>query len=141
MDYNLFYQINYMAVAFGAVLYFFLGALWYSPFMFGNSWAALQGINTEDAKSKNMTGVLLVTFTLILLSGFILAFLIELIKSEPFIFVEGLAITLLMFIGLVAPVLKITFLYEDKPYRLFLIDAGYHFSGYFILGTIISLWR
>ena len=43
-------NINWLAVIVGAVAAFALGALWYSPKMFGKKWMEGVGLKVEDAK-------------------------------------------------------------------------------------------
>ena len=43
------FQINYLAVGVAALATFFLGALWYSPLLFGKLWLKAHGAESEHA--------------------------------------------------------------------------------------------
>ncbi len=51
MIFEIFKQINWIAVLVGTVGYFMLGAVWYS-FLFQKQWIEYTGIKMEDGNSK-----------------------------------------------------------------------------------------
>ncbi len=44
-------EVNFVAVLVAGVVSYFLGALFYSPWLFGNKWLKLNGMKESDAKS------------------------------------------------------------------------------------------
>ncbi len=63
--------VNWLAVGIGTLLSFFLGAMWFSPYMFGVKWAEGVG-NPIGEDSKQPVGALVLQ----LLGTFLLAWLI-----------------------------------------------------------------
>ena len=55
-----------------AVLVFFLGALWYSPKLFGNAWLKHQNKTAEDIKGGSPLGAMSVVLAFNLLSAFLI---------------------------------------------------------------------
>jgi len=48
------FQVNYLAVVVTAIFMFGLGAVWYSPALFGRKWQKLVGKTDDDLKKANM---------------------------------------------------------------------------------------
>ncbi len=53
-------DVNWIAVVVGAVVAFGVGALWYSPKMFGTKWAEWNGLKLDNP--KNMTCAMVLQF-------------------------------------------------------------------------------
>lgn len=50
---DLLISVNWLAVLTATLLYFILGALWYSPVLFANVWMKLRNLNEEDIGDPN----------------------------------------------------------------------------------------
>jgi len=44
-------------------------------------------------------------------------------------------------VGFSATALTIQYLWESKPFKVWLIDASYHFVGCIALGAILAVWK
>ncbi|MEP7367863.1 MAG: DUF1761 domain-containing protein, partial [Acidobacteriota bacterium] len=44
-------------------------------------------------------------------------------------------------IGWVAMAMGVTYLFEARSMRLFLIDAGYHVFAFMLMGAILGAWK
>tara|TARA_B110000858_G_scaffold198436_1_gene264965 strand:+ start:10987 stop:11373 length:387 start_codon:yes stop_codon:yes gene_type:complete len=51
--------VNWLAVGIGAVLSFGLGALWFSPMMFGEKWAAGVGVEIGEGSAQPKAALIL----------------------------------------------------------------------------------
>ena len=132
-----FAGINWLAVVTSTVLAFFLGGLWYSKALFGNTWMQEVGLTEEAVNNANMPKTFGGTFVLQLLAtAAIAAFL----GSEGG-WQEGLHLGLWVGIFWVASAYGVTYLFEQRSLRLFFINAGYYVVLYAIVGTIIGAWR
>lgn len=130
-------QINFLAVLVAAILSFGIGALWYSPVLFGNAWMKLVGKTEEQIKSQNMVKIFGTAFILAVIISFNLAaFLGAESNLQLGMFYGGLA-----GIGWVSCSIGIVYLFEGKPLKLFFIDAGYQIVTYIIMGGIIGVWK
>ena len=117
-----FYFINFVPVMAAAVGQWILGALWYSPVLFGRM--ARSGV-PENAKAADKRWALsmLLTFaanisvSVILLHVILLNGTYGIKGGAMFGFVVGL--------GLVAAPMLATYIWEKRPLRLFVVNAGY----------------
>ena len=64
-----FPEINYYVVLVSALAFFVIGAIWYSPVLFANSWLKELGITKEDMAKGSMTKTFGVSFLLMLEIG------------------------------------------------------------------------
>ncbi len=65
-------NLNWLGGIVSAVLVFFLGALWYSPKLFGNAWLKHQNKTPEDIKGGSPLGAMGVVLAFNLLSAFLI---------------------------------------------------------------------
>ncbi len=55
--------------------------------------------------------------------------------------VHGLRLGAGMGVGFSATALTIQYIWESRPFSVWLIDAGHHFFGCILLGVILSVWH
>lgn len=131
-------SFNYLAILTATVSTFMLGGLWYSPLMFGRAWMQEMGFTDESIKGKGDVGRIMgLSFVLELIMAFNLAAFIGPKASLGFGLFAGAAAGF----GWVALSLGVTYLFERKPLRLFLINGGYHGVAFTVMGTILGAWR
>lgn len=130
-------QLNYLAVFVSALTSFLIGGLWYSPVMFSNAWMKENGFKEEDLKDANMAKIFGTSFVLALIIAFNLAAFIGSNSDLSFGLFAGFAAGF----GWVAMSLGMTYLFERKSFKLFLINAGYHIVTYTIMGGILAVWK
>jgi hypothetical protein len=130
-------ELNYLAIIVATIVYFMLGAVWYSPLMFGKSWASMQNIKMDD-KSR-LPIMLSITFVLNIIVSVAMMLLVKITFINELL--GGLKLGLLAGVGFSATTIGITFLYESRPFKIYLIDAGYHIAGIVIVGGILSVWQ
>ncbi|MAT59197.1 MAG: hypothetical protein CMF23_14590 [Ignavibacteriae bacterium] len=130
-------QLNYLAVFVSALTSFLIGGLWYSPVMFSNAWMKENGFKEEDLKDANIAKIFGTSFVLALIIAFNLAAFIGSNSDLSFGLFAGFAAGF----GWVAMSLGITYLFERKSFKLFLINAGYHIVTYTIMGGILAVWK
>jgi hypothetical protein len=128
--------INWLAVVFGTLAFFVVGAVWYSA-LFAKLWQREVGLSDEQLKSgRNMALTFGTTFALefviVLTLGHLFAFLhpgdhAKMMMATGF----GLAI--------MAPALGINYLYMRKSLTLWLIDAGHFVVGMTVVGLVFVL--
>ena len=74
--------INYWAVVVAAVVAFVVGAVWYTPLLFGNEYMKLRGMNPDAmADMRPPAGELLGEFVRYLVIAFVLAFSCVLVSA------------------------------------------------------------
>lgn len=110
-------DVNWIAVAVGAVLAYALGWLWYSPTLFGTKWAAGVGINTSDGSGPMGKAMLAQAAGTLLLAWFIgLAVSWDVLILAVFAVVTFAALN------------KAGGLFTQKSMYAIVVDAGYLFA-------------
>jgi len=130
-------KLNYIAVAVAALAAFVIGGAWYSPLLFGRIWMRETGLQDEALRKRNMGVVLGTSFVLCLIIAFNLAAFL----AGPPNLAWGLTAGALAGVGWVATATGITYLFEARSFRLFLIDAGYHAVTFTLMGGIVGVWK
>jgi hypothetical protein len=54
---------------------------------------------------------------------------------------EGVEIGFLIWLGFVATILLTTVLYEQKPLRLFGLNAAFNLISLAVMGALLAVWR
>jgi hypothetical protein len=131
-------DVNWLAVLLAAVVGYFPGAIWYSPLMFLKPWAREQGIDlTRPPKAKHAGSRIVIG----LIPSFAAATVFALILGPA----PGLHHALMMAVavagGLVAPCFAIQYLYENRGFAFFAINAGYHLVQFLIFAVVLGLWH
>jgi hypothetical protein len=130
-------KTNYGAIVISGVVYWMLGALWYG-LLFGQRWMALEGMTAEQAKSMNPVLPYVITLLLNLLIAFVLAQLCLWRNANTA--GRGAAVGVLLWIGIVGPIVATTYMYEMRPKELFAINEFYSLVGLCLMGTILGAW-
>jgi Protein of unknown function (DUF1761) len=130
-------NINYIAVAAAALGSFLIGGVWYSPILFGKLWMRETGLTDEALRHRNMALVFGSSFILSLLIAFNLAAFL----AGPPNLAWGMAAGALAGIGWVAMAMGITYLFEKRSMKLYLVNAGYHAVTFVMMGGIIGVWK
>jgi hypothetical protein len=129
--------INWLAVVVATVIAFAIGGIWYSKALFGSIWLEEVGLTEEAAKEANMAKTFGGTFVLQFLAVTALAVL----AGTDSTWQSGLQIGILIGVFWIATAYGITYLFEQRSMRLFIINAGYNVVLFAIAGTIIGAWH
>ncbi len=129
--------INWPAVVVSTVVAFAVGGLWYSKALFGSAWLEEVGLTEEAVNNANMPRTFGGTLVLQFFAVIALAVLVGADSSWQ----DGLYTGLLIGVFWVATAYGITYLFEQRSLRLFLINAGYNVVSFAIVGTIIGAWH
>ena len=135
--------VNYLAIILSTVVMMVLGYVWYGP-LFGSRWSALMGFTHEHhaAHKKDMKMRYLIMTLGALLMSFILAHAI--IFADTFMQISGapagMLVGVMNWLGFVVPVSLSIVLWDNKPWKLWFINAGYYLVGLVIIGAILGLW-
>src|SRR3989344_6061991 len=137
--------INYLAVVVAAVASTALGALWYSPLLFGKQWMALSGMSPEvldAAKNRGMGKLYAIAFVGSLAMSYVLAH--ALVFASAYMAVSGISAGLTTgfwnWLGFVAPVTLGSVLWDNKPWGLRVLKHGHYLLSLIIMGVILALW-
>ena len=126
--------INWLAVVVAALATFLVGGLWYSPLLVERPWRAAVG----ELPPGNQARIFGLSFVASLIGAVNLAFFL----SGPTTTLSfGITAGALVGLGWLATGLATTYLFERRPLRLWLIDAGYHAVTFMLMGVILGAWR
>lgn len=133
-----FAKVNIWAVILAGVSYLIVGALWYSPLLFGKQWIQLNGFTDEDFKTnKPMWMITLVSFLSATVSAFVISWILGVNSSATFGAIIGGGIAFFWI-----TMSKLTnVLFENQPVKLFLIHAGFDLVAFMVMGAIVGHWR
>jgi hypothetical protein len=129
--------VNIWAILIITVIYFILGALWYSKLLFGKIWAKAMNFNIDELRMKPtyFIGAAIAAFLTTLALAVILEFFSEV---EAF---TGVVLGLIVGVGFVITIGFYDVIYEDKNIKAYAVDAGYHLVALLIAGLILGVWK
>ncbi len=130
-------SLNGWAILAAAVAAYALGAVWYTPPVFGNAWLRALGKRREELGRpvRAMTIQLLLT----LVTATVLALLV--VRFGAITWAEGAAIGLVAGVGLVATSLASDYLFCGWSLRLYSIQVAYKLVSLTLIGAILGAWR
>ena len=135
--------INYLAVLVAAVLGIIIGALWYGP-LFGKQWMAMMGFTKESMKAMALSPVLAMVGGAIvsLLMAYVLSHVIQLSGNYfgSADLMRGVTTAFWLWLGFAVPITGGGYLWEGKPMRLWILNAGYYLVSLIIMGAVLSVW-
>ncbi len=135
-------QVNWLAALVGGVLYFVLGALWYSPGVLGRRWQRSIGWDLE-AKPPSMAAMnLSVAFIAHLVMAAAIGLLAAATGTDTI--GEGVILGLVAAIGLSLMHTLVDAAFDPmkpQPWTWFGVNGSYHALGLLIVAVIVSAWQ
>jgi hypothetical protein len=125
--------VNWLAVLVAALSAFAIGFLWYGPLL-GKVWMRASGMTEERARQGNMPLIFGLAFLLQLVATAVLGMYIASEATPLF----GLLFAAAVALFLVAPALGILYLFEQRPFSHWLVNAGYHVVTFAVVGAILG---
>lgn len=128
-------DINYLAVGLAALAAFFLGFLWYT-IIFAKPWQKLIGMKDQGnaVETPNLGRLLIGSLILEIIMAFNLAAFIG--RDANWLF--GLGAGIAAGLGWVSLAFGVNYMFEGKPFKLWLINAGYNTVVFAVMGLIIG---
>jgi hypothetical protein len=130
-------DFNWLAIIAATIAAFVLGGAWYAKGLFGSAWMQDVGLTEEDASNANMPKTFGGAFLLQLIAAMVLASIL----GPDSTWLSGVHTGLIVGIGFVATAYGVTYLFEQRSLRLFMINAGYNVVLLAIMGAIIGAWH
>ena len=131
--------VNFLAVVVASVAAFAIGALWYGP-LFGRQWRMLMGFGDEAMRSMAMTPAKAMTggFITTLILVFVLANMLALVG--PSSVGEALTLSFWIWLGFVATIMMNSVWYENRPWKLYFINAAHYLVALLVATYILAWW-
>ena len=135
------FHMHALPLVVAVVATFARGALWYSPLVFGNIWVRAHGYSPErlERMKKGAPRAYGVSFVAFLVLAHVLAYLALRVGVGSAL--GGAKLGFLVWVGFAATIGLTSWVYSDKPFRTYLIDAGYQLLYLLVMGAIIGAWR
>jgi hypothetical protein len=129
---------NPAAIAVATLLYFFLGAAWFTTFM--NPWLA--GIGRTMAELK-ASGLPWISYAVALIMAAILATVISWViqATGPQTATRGAKIAVALWLGFVFTTWATEYTFEARGISILAINTGYALVGMVIMGLVIGGWK
>jgi hypothetical protein len=130
--------INVWAVLLAIVVKQALGFAWYSPLLFGRSFAQVSGQTEEEMRPRAVAAIVGDAASAALMA-LVLAHLVSFAGAMGALF--GALVGLLCWVGFAAPASLSPSLFERRPLRLWALQNGYLALSLAAMGAIMGAWR
>lgn len=132
--------INYLAVLVAAIVNMVVGSLWYGP-VFGKTWMGLMGFTPESMKNMKLSAMQAMAL------GFVTSLIMAYVLAH-FVFMSGaidaggaLTLAFWIWLGFMLTTAASSFLWEGKPFKLFVLNAAEQFVALLLMTLVITLWQ
>jgi hypothetical protein len=126
---------QWISIFVGALSGFVIGGLWYGP-LFQKPWMQLTGMTEDKARQANMALVMGGAYVLNVVG----AIGIAIVLGEHRGWAAGLHTGAFVGFFFVATTLGVIYLFEQRPLKLWFINAGYQVVNLAAMGTILGAW-
>jgi len=133
-----FFHFNHLAVLASALLQWLLCVLWYSPIFFGDVWKSAVNLPAEKAKVR-MIRALMVSFVGCLLVSFVLLHVLGWAEADSVR--RAMLVGFGLWFGFFLAPVAAQYIYEDRPFKLFAISAGYWLVALLAGSALLVRWR
>jgi hypothetical protein len=130
--------MNYVALLVAAVTRFVIGGVWYSPAMFGPAWHKLLGLSPDTTRPLAARACA-IDFAAGLVSAIALVALDAAMGAHTA--AAGVSAALVVWFGFVAATSFAQATYEQRPLRLYGINAGFQLIAFITMGAILGAWN
>ena len=130
-------EVNWWAVLVAVVVSLAVGALWYSPVLFGKAWAKLLG------KKPGEMGDVATGYTVTALGALIQVWiLVHFVRYAGAITaIKGAEVGFWLWLAFAAVIMASQMVFEARPWKLWGINAGYYFVILAVNGAFLAAWR
>lgn len=131
--------LNFWAILVCIISNMVIGALWYSPVLFGNVWLKLIGKKPEDISKEDANKSMMLSIIPAALSIIFLALTLAFVNASTIL--DALIISTLMSLGFIGMSALNLVLFEGRSFKLMVLNVGYSFVAFNIAAVILALWK
>ena len=133
-------RMNYWAIVVSAVAAFVVGALWYSPLLFGKAYLQVRGLSPDAmADMRPPAGEMIGELVKNLVVAFVLSYFV--VRLDVADWKGALQLGLWVWVGFQAMLLMGAVLHEKMPWTLYAIHAGDALVKTLLVTLILGVWR
>lgn len=130
---------NIWAVLVGFVSNMVIGALWYSPILFGNTWLKLSGRKAEDISKEEGNKAMALSMIPAIVMIVLMAILLGLLNVSTI--AGALIVGCLVSVGFIGMTGLNQVFFEDKSLALVVLNVGYSVVALNVAAVILTLWK
>jgi hypothetical protein len=131
------HNVNWLAVAVAALSGFVIGGLWYGKPLFQKPWMRYSGMSFEKGRQQNMALVFGGAYVM----NFVGAFGLAMLLGGRSGWALGLHSGVMTGVFFIATALAVIYLFESRPFGLWVINAGYQVVNFAAMGAIVGAWH
>ena len=129
-------HINLIAAIAAGIIGYFPGGLWYSKAMFLRRWAAEMGIDMDALpEGKGHGPKIAIGVVTSIVAAIVFALIVGPAPTLCHTLLTGVAIS-----GLIGSAFAIQYLFEERSFAFWAINAGYHLVQFTLIALVIGLW-
>jgi hypothetical protein len=134
-------SINYLGVVVSAIVIFAIGALWYSPMLFGRQWIAAHGYTPEKLAEMRlgMGKAYGITFVCYLVLAAVMNILINRMLIATAL--GGVKLGAIIWLGFAATIGLTANVFSEKRFAVYLIDSSYQLMYLIAVAVVLAVWR
>ena len=134
-------SINYLGVVVSAIVIFAIGALWYSPMLFGRQWIAAHGYTPEKLAEmrQGMGKAYGITFVCYLVLAAVMNILINRMLIATAL--GGVKLGAIIWLGFAATIGLTANVFSEKRFAVYLIDTTYQLMYLIAVAVVLAVWR
>ncbi len=129
-------EFNFLAIGIAIVADMMLGALWYSPLLFGKVWMKAVGIEKPEDLGDTAKPAYAASGVCAVAMALFLSWLLGRLNIQTI--GEALPVVLVLWLGVIAPVVAVPYFWEDRPKVPFGIYSGYKLVAICITAVILT---
>lgn len=131
-------SINYLAVLVATFASMILGAIWYTPRIFGKEWMRLSRLDEQDVKDNRGAPMALMLVGS-LVAAYVMAHFVSFAGATSV--ADGARVGAWIGIGFVFTAAMGESIFSHKPARLLAINGGYQVVNLIVMGAILAAWQ
>jgi hypothetical protein len=142
MSFSVLGDLNWLAVIVGSLIYFALGAVWFTPMAFGRPWMRSIGFDPEKQPPQMSQLVYAAPLVAILAAGIAIGMLAAATGSDTL--GDGIVLGLVVGVGFGLAITSIEAIFDPnkpQPWVWFAITGAYHLLGLLVQAVLVSVWR
>ena len=134
------YEVTLVPILIAGIVATAIGFIWYHPKVFGDTWMRLAGITPESVESgKKRMPIVVVVATL---AAMLVAYVMNHfgIAWGVFDIIGAIELGIWAWVGFVAPIMLGIVLWEQKPFKFYVINASYWLVTLIAMSITLALF-
>jgi hypothetical protein len=135
--------VNFWAVLVAAIIEMAIGALWYSPVLFGKPWLRAMGKQPGDPMGGKAGVGYVASLIAALVTAYILAHFVIYAGSYNGVYsaAGGALAGFWAWLGFVITTAISSTIFESRPWSLYLMNVSYYLVSFVAMGALLAVWH